>query len=68
MQHLCPNLMDLINHFNYISRAVASMIAQEPKVRQRAKIYEKLILMAEVIPVLFLLRYVTHYSGSTLKT
>lgn len=40
--------MNLINHFNYMSRAVASMIAQEPKVRHRAKIYEKFIILAEV--------------------
>ena len=45
--------MNLINHFNYMSRAVASMIAQEPKVRHRAKIYEKFIILAEVCFILF---------------
>ena len=40
--------MELINHFNFISRAVASIIVSFPKVRGRAKAYEKFIVMAEV--------------------
>ena len=48
MQYLCPNLMNIINHFNFISCAVASVIVKEPKVRHRAKIYEKFINLAEV--------------------
>ena len=52
--------MDLINHFNYFSRAVASLIIQEPKVRQRAKIYERLISLAEVsvnVLVIFVIKF-----------
>lgn len=47
MQYLCPNLMNIISHFNYISCAVASVIVKEPKVRHRAKIYEKFVSLAE---------------------
>jgi len=44
---LCPNLMEMINHFNYVARAVGSMLVSEPKVRQRAKLFEKFILLGE---------------------
>ena len=48
MHHLCPNLMALINHFNFVSRAVASVIVKERQVRLRAKLYEKFVALAEV--------------------
>jgi hypothetical protein len=48
LQHLAPNVLALINHFNRISRWTSSRIVIERKVRSRAKIMEHLIFITYV--------------------
>ncbi|KAL6072757.1 Exosome complex component CSL4 [Balamuthia mandrillaris] len=46
-QHLAPNLMALIEYFNFVSRAVATELLQQKKIRERVKVFNKFIRIAE---------------------
>ena len=48
LQHLCPNLLQMIGLFNRLSRWVGSEIVQQRKLATRAKAFQKFISIASV--------------------
>jgi hypothetical protein len=48
--HLSPNLLAAINFFNHVSLWVGTMIVTTEKVRERAKIMNRCVKIAQVLP------------------
>jgi hypothetical protein len=48
--HLSPNLLAAINFFNHVSMWVGTMIVTTEKVRERAKIMNRCVKIAQVRP------------------
>ena len=52
--HLSPNLLAAINFFNHVSLWVGTMIVTTEKVRERAKIMNRCVKIAQVrLPIVF---------------
>jgi hypothetical protein len=49
LKHRAVNVLNLINRSTEISSWVSSVIVREPKLRNRVKLYTRLIKIAEVI-------------------
>lgn len=47
-RHNAPNLMKIIEYFNFVSSMVAGSIVRQKRVRERAKLFTKFILVAQV--------------------
>lgn len=48
LQHKCPNLMEMISQFNYISSWVSHIVITTPLLNDRVKVFSKFILLGEV--------------------
>eukprot|EP00010_Vexillifera_abyssalis_P003031 CAMPEP_0201555756 /NCGR_PEP_ID=MMETSP0173_2-20130828/51115_1 /ASSEMBLY_ACC=CAM_ASM_000268 /TAXON_ID=218659 /ORGANISM="Vexillifera sp., Strain DIVA3 564/2" /LENGTH=275 /DNA_ID=CAMNT_0047967705 /DNA_START=86 /DNA_END=910 /DNA_ORIENTATION=- len=45
-KHLAPNLLGMIENFNRLSRIASTLVCSEPKLKQRVKVYAKLVEIA----------------------
>jgi glycine hydroxymethyltransferase/Rap guanine nucleotide exchange factor 1 len=48
LQHKSPNVLKLIDRFNWVSNWVASSIVSESKIKNRAKVFAMHIKLAQV--------------------
>ena len=48
LKHRAQTLLRMVARFNHISIAFASLIVKEPKLKNRKKVLEKLIIIMEV--------------------